>query len=145
MNRKGLIILVLALVLPVAVFFLYGRGNKLPARISNPQLFETITDERGEISVSVTPLNDLNKMREWRFKVVMDTHSVELNHNLAVISVLISDNGREYKPARWEGSTGGHHREGMLVFENVGPLSESFKLIITDLGGFTRIFTWQLK
>ena len=81
---------------------------------------------------------------QWKFDIVMDTHSVELSQNMAKSAVLIDDHGKEYKPFNWEGPTGGHHREGVLIFNQITPTPESIKLKISGIGDVIRSFDWQL-
>jgi len=82
------------------------------------QNWESKTDDRAEVTVIVIPIDVSAQSTEWKFNVVISTHSVELDHDMAKIAVLIDEQGKEYKPLRWEGTpSGGHHREGVLVFE----------------------------
>ncbi len=109
------------------------------------QKLETKTDEQGGVSVAVTPTDISAESKEWQFAIVMNTHSIELDQDLVKLAVLIDDQGKEYKPARWEGPTGGHHREGTLVFEPVAPAPQSIELKINGIAGAARVFTWQLN
>lgn len=75
----------------------------------------------------------------------MDTHSVELDQDVAKIAALVDDSGKEYKPLRWEGTpVGGHHREGSLVFNRITPTPKFVELKISGIGGVARSFIWQL-
>lgn len=110
------------------------------------QKWETKTDEQASVTVTVTPIVDISlQSKEWKFDVVMDTHSVELDQDLLKITVLVDDRGKEYKPLNWEGLVGGHHREGMLTFNQITPLPKSIEIKISDVGGVVRSFMWQLK
>ncbi len=60
------------------------------------------------------------------------------------IAVLVDDQGKEYKPIRWEGPVGGHHREGVLIFDQITPNPKSVELKISNIGDVVRSFTWQL-
>ena len=75
----------------------------------------------------------------------MDTHSVELDQDMTKITVLVDDQGKEYKPLGWEGTVGGHHREGMLIFNQITPTPKSVKLKISGIGDVVRSFVWQLE
>ena len=75
----------------------------------------------------------------------MDTHSVELDQDMLRIAVLVDDKDKEYKPLRWEGAEpGGHHREGVLIFNQIVPSPKSIKLKISSIGEAERNFIWQL-
>ena len=108
--------------------------------------FITQTDEQGQVSVKVTP-QVLANSTQWKFDVVFDTHSVDLNQDLVQIAVLVDDRGSEYKPTVWEGpGPGGHHREGVLVFEAISPVPSSIEVKIKDVGGVPeRSFKWNTK
>jgi len=75
----------------------------------------------------------------------MDTHSVELDQDLVETTVLVDDQNKEYKALRWEGPVGGHHREGVLVFNALQPSPKSVGIKIKDLDGVTRSFFWKLQ
>lgn len=104
---------------------------------------ETKTDVQASVTVAVTPMLFSPEESEWKFSVVMNTHSVELDHDMTQIAVLVDDQGKEYKPLNWEGSTGSHHREGVLTFSRVTPAPQSIELRISHIGGVVRSFTWQ--
>jgi hypothetical protein len=72
----------------------------------------------------------------------MNTHSVELDQDMTKIAILVDDQGKEYKPISWEGPVGGHHREGMLIFNQITPNPKSVELKISSIGGVVRSFTW---
>lgn len=119
----------LVAVFPVYFFFAVNReirenstqNSNQPQQTSKNTL-ATKTDEQGQVSVKVTP-QTLTDSTQWKFDVVFDTHSVDLDQDLMQIAVLVDDRGSEYKPTAWEGSgPGGHHREGILVFEAINPM-----------------------
>lgn len=105
----------------------------------------TKTDEQGQVTVKVTPktLNDT----EWKFDVIFDTHSVELDQDIMQIAELLDSQGNVYKPIAWEGAgPGGHHREGILIFNPTQPLPEYVELKIKDVGGISeRSFRWNIE
>lgn len=109
------------------------------------QKWESKIDEQASVTVTVTPILLLDKSEEWKFDVVMDTHSVELDQDMTKIAMLIDEQGKEYRALSWEGPTGGHHREGILTFSKITPAPKSVELKITDIGGVVRTFNWQLK
>ena len=76
----------------------------------------------------------------------MDTHSVELDQDMSKITILVDDQGNEYKSLRWEGTpAGGHHREGALVFERIKSNSNSIELKIFSIGDVVRSFLGKLN
>jgi len=107
-----------------------------------PQKWESKVDNQASVTVTVTPTLLSEESGEWKFDVVMDTHSVELDQDMTKIAVLIDELGKEYKAINWEGPTGGHHREGILTFDKITLAPKSIKLRISDIGDVVRIFNW---
>jgi hypothetical protein len=101
----------------------------------------------GGVTVAVTPQNLVASAKSWDFKVVLDTHSGELNDDLVKAATLIDDKGGRHAPVKWEGAgPGGHHREGTLKFNAVTPTPTTIELRITRAGeAAPRSFRWQLK
>ena len=75
----------------------------------------------------------------------MNTHSVELDQDMTKIAVLVDGQEKEYKPISWEGPVGGHHREGVLIFNQITPIPKSVELKISSIGDVVRSFTWELN
>lgn len=110
------------------------------------QAMESRIDEQASVTVTITPMNISPQSKEWKFDVVMDTHSVELDQGMIKIAILVDDQGKEYKPLRWEGAeAGGHHREGVLIFNQIIPNPKSVELKISGIGNVVRIFKWDVK
>ena len=107
------------------------------------QNFVSQTNSEGAVEITVTPLGLSEGSKAWDFKVVLNTHSVELNEDLVKASILIVD-GKEYKPTSWEGDpAGGHHREGILKFGAPSSQLKSTTLKINQIGGIKeRRFNW---
>lgn len=152
MNNKTLTILTLALAfLGGFLFFYRGGPTKELAPVANQsnqqttakQTWETKTEEQDSVTVVVTPLDLSTNSKEWKFDVGMNTHSVELDQDMTKIAALVDDQGKEYKPIRWEGPVGGHHREGVLIFDQITPNPKSVELKISNIGDVVRSFTWQ--
>ena len=99
------------------------------------------------VTVAVTPQGLDASAKSWDFKVVLDTHSGELNDDLVKTSTLIDDKGGRHVPLKWEGAgPGGHHREGTLSFSAIAPRPGAVELQIQRLGeSKPRSFRWQLK
>lgn len=103
----------------------------------------TQTNREGMVTIKVTP-QAFSEASPLRFDVVLDTHSVPLNHDMREIAVLDSGGGSEYKATAWNGDPpGGHHRKGVLVFAPINPMPASLTLKIRGVAGVSeRIFTW---
>jgi len=144
-------ILVSVTVLALVGYFLFfyeakpaSDVNRDGAQVATEQLWESKTDEQAEVTVTVTPLDLSSQSTEWKFNVVMNTHSVELDHDMEEVAALWSG-GTSYKPLRWEGALpGGHHREGVLIFAAPAPTPQAIDLRFEGIGGVTKSFTWDI-
>src|SRR3989338_8375309 len=154
--NKILPALALLATLTVGFFVFYQNRpaeKKTPAtpetvqRAGNSQKWETKTDDQADITVVVTPLDLAPESSEWKFDIGINTHSVELDQDMTKIVVLTDDQGKEYKPVAWDGAApGGHHREGVLTFKAISPMSRSVELTIKNIGGIPeRSLQWDLK
>ena len=149
--NKAITIFILALAF-VGVFLVFykPKPTSLPSQENSSvtetqQKWESKTDDQASVTVTVTPTLLSAESREWKFDVIMDTHSVELDQDMTEVAILTDDSGKEYSPARWEGApTGGHHREGTLFFAPITPYPQHLKLNIKDVGGIQRLFSWTL-
>ncbi|MEK7660215.1 MAG: hypothetical protein AAB343_03370 [Patescibacteria group bacterium] len=109
------------------------------------QTWESKIDDQASVTVTVTPVDVGVESEKWKFHIVMSTHSVELDQDMMSVAVLVDDVGREYGPVRWEGAPpGGHHRDGVLTFNQILPVPKSLELTITDIGDSMRSFIWPL-
>lgn len=102
--------------------------------------------ERG-VTVVVTPQNLSPTAKTWDFKVVLDTHSADLNDDLVKSSLLLDSAGGQYAPLAWDGAPpGGHHREGVLRFRPLATRPQAIELRITRPGeSAPRTFRWKLE
>lgn len=107
---------------------------------SSAALFSTKTNSEGNVSVMATPIDQ----SDWSFEITLNTHSVDINEDLAQVSILTDENGNEYKPIEWRGDPpGGHHRKGVLSFGEITPRPQSITLFISQVGGIDeRKFEW---
>ena len=153
MNNKTLTILTIVLAFLGGFLFFYRGGptkkvvpvaNQSNQQTTAKQTWETKTEEQASVTVVVTPLDLSSNSKEWKFDVGMNTHSVELDQDMMKIAVLVDDQGREYKPLSWDGPVGGHHREGVLIFNQITPNPKSVELKISSIEDVVRSFTWQL-
>ena len=117
--------------------FLKNTGTK------EIDVWETKIDEQPPVSIAITPRTLGKNADTWEFNIVFDTHSGSLDEDPMEVIVL-SDKGKEYKPASWEGpGPGGHHREGALVFDAVKGAA-SVELKVKNIGGIPgRVFQWK--
>lgn len=102
------------------------------------------SSERG-VTIQVTPRPPGPGTGTWEFRVALDTHSAELNDDLAQSASLSTGDGRIFKPLRWTGAgPGGHHREGVLAFDVPAPPPAVLELRIERKGeAGPRTFRWQ--
>ncbi len=107
--------------------------------------FETQKKNGGNVTVSATP-EILQLGKQPQFTLAFNTHSEELDFDVSKISKIIDDKGNEYNTSIWEGSPpGGHHRTGILTFNEEIKEASKIKLVITDVAGIKeRVFEWKL-
>ena len=99
------------------------------------------------VTVDVTPADLSPGAKSWDFKLVLDTHSQELNDDLTRTAVLLDPSANSYLPVSWEGAgPGAHHREGVLRFKPIVPRPASVELRIQRAGEtMPRSFRWPLQ
>ena len=140
--------LVLILGWTLALYYFPGAEKKNSSVNSPSQsvIYESQTDSEEQVSVIVTPKNLAMNASVWEFEVVLDTHSAELDDDLAKNSALVDSSGNKYFPLGWEGDPpGGHHRKVILKFQPLTGRRESVELKIFDVGGVgERAFSWRL-
>ena len=113
----------------VAVIVARDDGGSTGDTTSSP--FPTRTAEAGEVTVEATLLRlDADGATA---KVVFDTHSVELDLDVADGATL-TIGGTAWPTQGWNGDgAGGHHREGELRFDPAGPVDGEATLTIAGL------------
>ena len=99
------------------------------------------------VTVDVTPTDLSAGAKTWDFKLVLDTHSQDLNDDLTKTAVLLDPSATSYLPVAWEGAgPGAHHREGLLRFKPIVPRPASVELRIQRVGEtMPRSFRWPLQ
>ncbi|KKW33660.1 MAG: hypothetical protein UY80_C0036G0004 [Parcubacteria group bacterium GW2011_GWB1_53_43] len=136
----------IGLIALILIFLAYTKWASPQKESDTVRIWQTQTDEQANVTVAVTPVDLSPQVKEWKFDIVMNTHSVELGQNMAESTVLMDDSGKEYKPLRWEGAApGGHHREVVLSFSRLTSAPKSIELKITGIADTIRTFTWQLE
>jgi hypothetical protein len=122
---------------------LFAVSAAFPA--ASAELGTQKSSEHG-VTVAVTPQELSSNARTWDFKIVLDTHSGDLNDDLLKTAVLLDGTGTQHAPVAWDGAApGGHHREGVLKFKPVSPTPDTIELRIQRPGeSAPRSFRWQL-
>ena len=151
--KKEEIIILLVIVL-LGGFFVFFRDdfveqkttivNQEQSTSTTKSNWETKTDEQADVAVTITPIDILSQSKEWKFDVVMNTHSVELENPTKSI-VLVDSQGKEYKSTNWDGPTEGHHMNGILTFNQIIPTPKSVELKVSGVDDVVRSFVWKLK
>lgn len=107
--------------------------------------------EGGGVTVEVTPLTLSDaEAATLDFAISLDTHTVELDYDLAQLVTLTDNLGNEYTPATWtpEGSDG-HHVGGVLSFADRATIVQSGVTELTlNVAGVAevaeRLFVWAV-
>lgn len=100
-------------------------------------------DRRGPVTVAVTLLPG-EAGGPMRVKVVLDTHSIDLESvDLRDAVVMRRDDGRDVAATRIEEAQGGgHHRQATLVFP--APAGGPVLLVVKNVGSVPeRVFRWD--
>lgn len=98
----------------------------------------------GAVDVKISAVR-LNPGDEAVFEIVLDTHSVNLEYNVAEISTLTEHKGKVHTAIGWTGGIGGHHLSGQLTFGPVSADAESVTLTISGIEGETSKTTWTVQ
>lgn len=107
--------------------------------------YEPQTDSQGIVSVTVTPLQLAATASEWKFSVVLDTHSGSLDQDMLASAVLVDGSDKVYRPTNWDGAPpGGHHREGVLSFMPGVSVPKKVQLKVLNIEVPERNFTWTI-
>jgi len=140
---------VVAAALSAALIGPAGPALAVPPDVVVRQAADPQTNVGGGVTVKVSRLEAADAIA---FKVVLDTHSVNLDgYDLAQLAVLRTSSGEEIAPLAWEAPAGGHHREGTLSFPAVAadgspliqPDAGPLLLVIRDIAGVAeRTFSW---
>lgn len=138
-------------------------SNVIPTPTDDPAILATLfpnmgskeemtrMDQQGAVIMEVTPLNLGTPGDTLEFDVVMNTHSVDLGMDLAVLATLLTDTGITLQATLWDAPRGGHHVSGKLVFPAVQDgksiLEGATRLILTvvNVDAPSRTFEWELK
>lgn len=146
-NKLLLMILIL-----IAAFFginVFKKTNKQSFKINTTNKQEknlnSQENERGNVTVTVKPIT-LKMGENPSFELEFETHSVNLDFDVAKQSYIVDDKGKRFNNGIWNGSPpGGHHRNGTLSFNNSLTQTNYVELIIKNIAGISeRKFRWEL-
>lgn len=109
--------------------------------------WETKTDDQPPVTIKATPIELGKDAYAWRFQIVFDTHSGSLDDDILAVASLADEKGSTYRPTAWEGlGPGGHHSEGVLMFNSIAPAPQFVELKIKNVGGIPeRSFKWNIQ
>ena len=138
MRSRGLIVLVAAavafLVLRGLVAWLDTSGRVTTSTTStstSKASFAARTAAAGPVTVRIQPRRVDGSAAE--FAVTFDTHSLDLNMDVAA-SAHLAVGGSEWTSPSWSGDgPGGHHRSGTLHFTGTGPPTGTVTLHLSGL------------
>lgn len=115
-------------VTPLVVLLAACGGDDPPVAATG---LETRTVTVGEVEVTITPTRLGATGAE--FDIAFDTHSVDLDLDIAQHATLSVD-GQPWTGPTWDGAgPGGHHREGTLAFTATGNATGEAVLTIEGL------------
>ena len=108
--------------------------------------YKTKSNKKNSVRVDVRPVQ-LLPGKPAKFEIRMNTHSVDLSYDMVAVSTLKDNQGREYRPINWEGSSDeSHHRQGILEFPKLETNTASITLVIRKIAEVPeRIFEWSVK
>ena len=141
---------VLILILTVSLFLGACAPTQKDSAVGTDTDDLTRTEIQGEVTLKVTPLNLDNPSDTLKFEVILDTHTVELDMDLAALATLTTDTGLTLQPTLWDAPKGGHHAEGTLAFpatldgKSILDGVKQLTLTISDIDNATSTFTWDL-
>lgn len=150
-SKKTVVLAGIAAFTVLAVWIIAARKNAapvsqalIPTPSSQSSAYQTQTKEGGNVTVIVTP-QELATGKPATFQIVFDTHSVNLDFDVAAAAGLRDEQGNTYGPATWKGDPpGGHHREGTLSFFKPMAQTSSATVTLKDIAGIKeRIFMWE--
>lgn len=128
-------------------YFIVNRPGNAPVQTpstASETLLQTQTNSEGAVVVKAIP-KTLTAGSPATFELIFDTHSVELNYDVAKIARLTDDTGNTYDPVFWTGGKGGHHIEGILTFPDIPKGTKKITLTIPGIDNRDRVFSWNLN
>lgn len=142
----GLIIAVLFLGISALKESKQSSKVKPANKVNQPEdNLNTQENEGGNVTVNVKP-KTLKVGKNSAFELEFETHSVDLDFDVAKQSYIVDNKGKRFNNGIWNGSPpGGHHRSGTLSFNNSLTQTNYVELIIKNIAGISeRKFRWEL-
>ena len=129
--RRSLILVAVGVVVAAGAVFLVTRSDDHdPSIDTKASGLESRTVTAGEVDVKIEPLQLDDGGAA--FKIILDTHSVELDADLT--RARLDVDGRAWSVDGWSGDgPSGHHREGELRFRPAGAATGTATLTILEL------------
>lgn len=140
---------VIALLLVLFIVFFSGNSEKQQAS-SDVSLttFSTLTktEESNGLTIDAT-LQNFKYGQPVTIALAFNTHQGNPDYDIIKISILVDENGKEYKPISWNGPPlNGHHVSGVLTFEAVQEGVQTLTLKILNVYDTPeRTFTWDIS
>ena len=147
MKKIGIGFLIASLLLLIALGLYLFRGstiNNSPQTSQNQTSLETQSNEAESVTVEAKP-EVLEAGKEVVFDLSLNTHSVELDYDIASISILTDDKRNQYQASSWSGNKGGHHISGKLVFPTLKEDAKQITLTVKGIAGKDRVFSWNIR
>ncbi|KXK08048.1 MAG: hypothetical protein UZ21_OP11001000857 [Microgenomates bacterium OLB22] len=118
-----------------------------PIRQTPQNSLTTQTNSEGSVTVKITPENISKDKKTWQFQVILDTHTGSLDEDLTKSAELTDEKRNKQLSLSWDGDpSGGHHREGVLMFPAFQERPQSVTLILRNVGGIAeRKFSWNIQ
>lgn len=107
------------------------------------QSYQPQENDDKQVTVVVTP-QSLSSSQQVVFQIAMNNHMYDLSNDLAKTAALKDDQGNTYKPISWNGTTGGHHVLGQLIFPQLSNNASQITLTLPGIAGVDRVFNWKL-
>jgi len=141
-------------VIAVAISFAVTSTHSAPMPKQSSQMalsekpvdLPALNNSENSVSIDAKPI-DFTYNKPVTIAMALNTHHGSLDYDLSKISVLVCDQGKTFKPIRWEGSApGGHHRRGELVFPEIDHKVSHLKLVVKDIYNVPeRVFDWNIS
>ena len=132
------------IILLVIVVSILGFTLSIKCKYS-PLVYKTQQQEGGTVTLEITP-QVLSPGKQPIFSIVFDTHSVDLDFDIAAAALLTDANSASYGAAIWNGNPpGGHHRKGILTFTKIlKDTADVATLTLSDIAERDWKFRWTL-
>lgn len=111
-----------------------GGASEPPVEQLSAEQADPLQRQLGAVTIEAKP-SQLAVGKEGVINLSLNTHSVELDYDLAVISKIVDDLGTEYPVTKWIGGSGGHHLAGELTFGIISAKASTIMLTISGIEG----------